>query len=101
VAQFKSTILLLPNGTILATSTPFDSNLYESEYSITDESLKSLLSEEVKLLVEGGSGEASKKKKKNKSKGNKATAPATTTEEKENKQAAAPTDSVKAEEKKE
>ncbi len=100
MAQFKSTILLLPNGTILATSTPFDSNLYESEYSITDESLKSLLSEEVKLLVEGGSGEASKKKKKNKSKGNKATTPATTTEEKENKQAA-PTDSVKAEEKKE
>jgi hypothetical protein len=39
-----------------------------------------LLSEEVKLLVEGGSGEVSKKK--NKSKGNKATAPATITKEK-------------------
>lgn len=94
VAQFKSTILLLPNGTIVATSSPFDVNAYESEYSVTDEDLKKLLSENVKLLTDGGSagGESKKKKKKNKSKGasnaadteNKSTT-ASATDNKENK----------------
>lgn len=63
--------MLLPNGTIVATSSPFDANSYESEYSVTDEDLKKLLSENVKLLTDGGSGggDSKKKKKKNKSKG--------------------------------
>lgn len=88
VAQFKSTILVLPNGTILATSSSFDANLYESEHSVTDEDLKKLLSESVKFVTEG---EASKKKKKNKSKGKSANAGADgekkTEADKENKKA--------------
>lgn len=79
--------MLLPNGTIIATSSPFDANFYESEYSVTDENLKKLLSENVKLLQEVGSGESKKKKKKNKSKGGSiAAAPAA--DNKENKESA-------------
>lgn len=77
--------MLLPNGTIIATSSPFDANLYESEYSVTDENLQKLLSENVKLLQEVGSGESKKKKKKNKSKGG-SNAAAPTADNKENKE---------------
>lgn len=69
VAQFKNTVLLLPNGTILATTIPFDASLYESEHKVEDEELLKLLSEEVKLVagsasVGGAAAGESKSKKK-------------------------------------
>jgi curved DNA binding protein len=88
VAQFKSTILLLPSGTILATLCPFDTNLYESEYSVTDENLIKLLSENLKVAADGNSGEAKKKRKKNKSKGTSNVETETKASDKENEQAA-------------
>ncbi|XP_046860353.1 proliferation-associated protein 2G4-like [Xenia sp. Carnegie-2017] len=58
VAQFKFTVLLMPNGPIRITQGPaFDLETVESEYSITDESIKSILASSV-------SRKAQKKKKK-------------------------------------
>lgn len=85
VAQFKSTLLLLPNGTVLATGIPLDLNLYESEHSIVDEELKKLLASDPGLIA----GNSDKnKKKRNKKKANAAAASGDKTEaEKENKTA--------------
>ncbi|GAB1609269.1 proliferation-associated protein 2G4-like [Argonauta hians] len=43
VAQFKFTIILMPNGPLKITTPPFDSSIYDSEYSVTDDNLKGLL----------------------------------------------------------
>lgn len=64
VAQFKSTLLLLPNGTVLATGIPIDMNLYESEYSITDEDLVKLLAENPNVILPSSGSKNKKKKKK-------------------------------------
>ncbi len=40
VAQFKFTVLLMPNGPMKITGGQFDPNCYSSEYSIQDEDLK-------------------------------------------------------------
>ena len=40
VAQFKYTLLLMPNGPMRITGMPFDPNLYQTEHSIEDEELK-------------------------------------------------------------
>lgn len=68
VAQFKSTLLLLPNGTVLCTGIPVNLNLYESEYSVTDEELVKLLAENPTLVTgaaaTSSSSKSSKKKKK-------------------------------------
>ena len=66
VAQFKSTLLLLPNGTVLCTGIPLDLNLYESEYSVTDEELVKLLAESPNLVSGAASSSSSKNKKKKK-----------------------------------
>lgn len=63
VAQFKSTLLLLPNGTVIATGVPIDVNLYESEYKIEDEELKTILSENPKVILPSASKNKKKKKK--------------------------------------
>lgn len=65
VAQFKSTLLLLPNGTVLSTGIPIDTSIYESEYS-PDEEMTKLLAE-LPNLVAGGSTSSKNKKKKKKS----------------------------------
>lgn len=44
VAEFKYTVLLMPNGTMKITGVPFELDHYETENSITDETLKNLLS---------------------------------------------------------
>lgn len=64
MAQFKSTLLLLPNGTVLATGIPIDVNLYESEYSITDEEMVKLLAENPNVILPTTSSKNKKKKKK-------------------------------------
>lgn len=64
VAQFKSTLLLLPTGTVLATGIPIDTNLYESEYSITDEELVKLLAENPNVILPSSGSKNKKKKKK-------------------------------------
>jgi hypothetical protein len=69
VAQFKSTLLLLPNGTVLATGIPVDLNLYESEHSVTDEELVKILAESPNLVSGGGSSSSKNKKKKKKAAG--------------------------------
>lgn len=66
VAQFKSTLLLLPNGTVLCTGIPVDLNLYESEYSVTDEEMVKLLAESPNLVVGAAASSSSKNKKKKK-----------------------------------
>jgi len=40
VAQFKFTVLLMPNGPMKITGLPFDPDCYKTEYSIEDEDLK-------------------------------------------------------------
>lgn len=58
VAQFKFTLLLMPNGPIRITQGPaFDNDIVESEYSIKNEDIKSVLASSV-------SRKAQKKKKK-------------------------------------
>lgn len=52
VAQFKNTVLILPNGLTVVTGCPFDVTCYESEHSVQDEDLKKLLESDV-VLAEG------------------------------------------------
>lgn len=40
MAQFKHTVLLMPNGVNLVTGIPFDADSYVSEHSIAQEELK-------------------------------------------------------------
>lgn len=40
VAQYKFTVLLMPSGLHKITGLPFDAEMYESEYKITDEETK-------------------------------------------------------------
>jgi len=60
VAEFKFTLLLMPNGQMKITGLPLDLDLYESEYKITDSDIKQLLT----------SSTQKKKKNKKKKKGN-------------------------------
>ncbi|KAL4228794.1 Proliferation-associated protein 2G4 [Mactra antiquata] len=57
VAQFKFTVILMPNGPLKITGLPFETDYYTSEYSVEDEDLKTLLSQ-------SASRKAAKKKKK-------------------------------------
>lgn len=57
---------MLPNGTVLCTGMPIDLNLYESEYSVTDEELAKLLAENPNLVTGAATSSASKNKKKKK-----------------------------------
>lgn len=57
---------MLPNGTVLCTGIPVDLNLYESEYSVTDEELAKLLAESPNLVTSASSSSSSKNKKKKK-----------------------------------
>jgi hypothetical protein len=56
VAEFKFTLLLMPNGQMKITGLPIDLDLYESEYKINDSDIKQLLTS------------STQKKKKNKKK---------------------------------
>ena len=56
VAEFKFTVLLMPNGQMKITGLPIDLDLYQSEYKIVDSDVKQLL------------GSSIQKKKKNKKK---------------------------------
>lgn len=40
VAQFKFTLLLMPNGPMKITGLPCDETLYKSEHTIEDEEMK-------------------------------------------------------------
>merc|ERR1712002_156184 len=57
VAQFKFTVLLMPNGPMKITGLPFDEALYKSEKSLID-------GEILKLLKTSANPKAAKKKKK-------------------------------------
>lgn len=57
VAQFKFTVLLMPNGPHKITGIPFEAELYHSEHSIVDPDLKS-------ILISSANPKAGKKKKK-------------------------------------
>nr|CAH8853014.1 unnamed protein product [Trichobilharzia regenti]CAH8853016.1 unnamed protein product [Trichobilharzia regenti]CAH8853018.1 unnamed protein product [Trichobilharzia regenti] len=65
VAQFRFTVLLMPNGPMKVTGLPFDSSLYKSELKVKDQDIKELLAQPVKIQ--------SKKKKKSET-GDKITA---------------------------
>lgn len=49
VAQFKNTVLILPNGLTIVTGFPFDLGCYESEHSIQDDEMKKLLEQDLVL----------------------------------------------------
>lgn len=49
VAQFKNTVLILPNGLTVVTGSPFDLAAFSSEHSVQDEEMKKLLAEELVL----------------------------------------------------
>lgn len=57
VAQFKFTLLLMPNGTSRITQGPFDPEIIQSEHSIQDEEIKG-------ILATSASRKTQKKKKK-------------------------------------
>lgn len=57
VAHFKFTVLLMPNGPHRITGLPFEPELYQSDLSITDPTLKSVLNS-------SANPKAGKKKKK-------------------------------------
>jgi hypothetical protein len=59
VAQFKFTVLLMPNGPMKITSPPFDPSIVESSHVLQDATLKNLLMTSV-------SKKSKKKKKKTK-----------------------------------
>lgn len=40
VAQFKYTVILMPNGPLKITGLPVETEMFSSEYSIEDEELK-------------------------------------------------------------
>eukprot|EP00058_Branchiostoma_floridae_P019926 XP_002605416.1 hypothetical protein BRAFLDRAFT_278505 [Branchiostoma floridae] len=61
VAQFKFTVLLMPNGNIRLTEGPFDPDMIKSEHQVTDEKIKAVLSS-------SANRKAAKKKKKKASK---------------------------------
>ena len=60
IAQFKFTVLLMPSGSHKITGLSFDPSICESEHSIEDESLKT-------ILAKGLTNKTAKKKKKSKS----------------------------------
>jgi len=70
VAQFKHTVILLPNGLQVVTGHPFDEAAYESEHKIPDGELKELVTAELKL-AEALAPPKDKKKKPKKGKENK------------------------------
>lgn len=57
VAQFKFTLLIMPNGPIRITQGPFDPEVIQSEYSIKDQEIKD-------ILATSASRKTQKKKKK-------------------------------------
>ncbi|XP_046581012.1 proliferation-associated protein 2G4-like [Haliotis rubra] len=57
VAQFKFTVILMPNGPLKITGLPLDADAYETEHSIEDEELKT-------LLAASASRKSAKRKKK-------------------------------------
>lgn len=59
VAQFKNTVLILPNGLTVVTGCPFDATCYESEHSVQDEDLKKLLESDL-VLADGKKSAAAK-----------------------------------------
>ncbi|XP_053672736.1 proliferation-associated protein 2G4 [Anopheles nili] len=73
VAQFKYTVLVLPNGLKVVTGYPFDATCYESEHSVQDEDMKKLLASELVLATSKNALSSGKDKKKrrrrNKNKG--------------------------------
>jgi len=57
VAQFKFTVLLMPNGPMKITGLPFEADHYKSEYVVENEEMKAILSK-------SANPKAAKKKKK-------------------------------------
>ncbi|XP_067687260.1 proliferation-associated protein 2G4-like [Haliotis asinina] len=57
VAQFKFTVILMPNGPLKITGLPLDTDAFETEHSIEDEELKT-------LLAASASRKSAKRKKK-------------------------------------
>lgn len=77
VAQFKFTVLLMPNGPLRITNSLIEPELYKSEFDVEDSELKA-------LLQSSASRKAQKKKKKKASKTvESATGPAAETEDAE------------------
>ncbi|XP_020798171.1 proliferation-associated protein 2G4 [Drosophila serrata] len=56
VAQFKHTVLLMPNGVNLVTGIPFDVDSYVSEHSIAQEELKDLVAQPLGPVKGKGKG---------------------------------------------
>ncbi|XP_053723555.1 proliferation-associated protein 2G4-like [Synchiropus splendidus] len=73
VAQFKFTVLLMPNGSHRITSGPFDLEIYKSEHEVEDQELRSLIQ----------SSASRKTQKKKKKKASKTVENATAADEKE------------------
>ncbi|CAH8566652.1 unnamed protein product [Heterobilharzia americana] len=49
VAQFRYTVLLMPNGPMKVTGLPFDPSLYKSELKVKDQDIRELLAQPVKI----------------------------------------------------
>lgn len=75
VAQFKFTLLLMPNGTSRITQGPFDPEIVQSEYSLQDDEIKAILATSASKKTQ------KKKKKKASSKASDAVAAETKSDE--------------------
>lgn len=62
VAQFKHTVLLMPNGVNLVTGIPFSEEIYESEHSIAQPVLKELVRQPINPAKSAKKGKGGKKK---------------------------------------
>lgn len=51
VAQFKFTVLLMPNGPMRITSGPFEPELYKSEFEVQDGELKVSFKKNISFLL--------------------------------------------------
>lgn len=76
VAQFKYTVLLMPNGVNSVTGLPFDASNFKSEYSIEDAELKELVN--TAISAKNAKKQQSHKKKGAKSEATPAAAPVET-----------------------
>ena len=47
MAQFKATVILMPNGPLKITGLPFDSDLFHTELKVEDEEVKAMLASSV------------------------------------------------------
>lgn len=71
VAQFKTTVALLPTGPLILDEVPFEEELYVSEYKIEDPEIQELLAQPLDRKKAKKAAKEAKKEEKNHAEGAK------------------------------